>query len=149
VWLNPEVSGEIVPLLPSLSDRSQTAALGPGGFHAFEHYFAVQAAVRFHQRLGRDRVASRITELAGRFKDGLAEIPGVVVHTPRDPATSAGMVCFDVPGHTGPEVVELLGRKQIQITTASYRIPYARVGTSILNTPEEIDRTLREISALA
>jgi selenocysteine lyase/cysteine desulfurase len=45
--------------------------------------------------------------------------------------------------------VELLARKQIQITTASYRIPYARVGTSILNTPEEIDRTVREISALA
>jgi selenocysteine lyase/cysteine desulfurase len=149
VWVNPEVSGEIVPLLPSLSDRSRTAALGPGGFHAFEHHFAVQAAVRFHQRLGRDRVASRITELAGRFKDGLAEIPGVVVHTPRDPATSAGMVCFDVAGHTGPEVVELLERKQIQITTASYRIPYARAGTSILNTPEEIDRTVREISALA
>jgi isopenicillin-N epimerase len=149
VWVNPEVRGEIVPMLPSLSDRSETALLGPGGFHAFEQYFGVQAAVRFHQRLGRDRVASRIAELAGRFSDGLAEIPGVVVHTPRDPATSAGMVCFDVTGHTGPEVVELLARKQIQITTASYRIPYARVGTSILNTPEEIDRTVREISALA
>lgn len=149
VWVNPEVSGEIVPMLPSLSDRSETALLGPGGFHAFEQYFGVQAAVRFHQRLGRDRVASRITELAGRFKDGLADVPGVVVHTPRDPATSAGLVCFDVPGHTGPEVVELLRQKQIQITTASYRIPYARVGTSILNTPEEIDRTVREISALA
>ena len=59
------------------------------------------------------------------------------------------MVCFDVPGRTGPELVELLRQKNIQITTASYRIPYARVGTSILNTPEEIDRTVREISALA
>ncbi|WP_051769741.1 aminotransferase class V-fold PLP-dependent enzyme [Lentzea albidocapillata] len=149
VWVNPEVRGEIVPMLPSLSDRSETALLGPGGFHAFEQYFGVQAAVRFHQRLGRDRVAARIAELSGRFSDGLAEIPGVVVHTPRDPATSAGMVCFDVTGHSGPEVVELLARKQIQITTASYRIPYARVGTSILNTSEEIDRTVREISALA
>lgn len=149
VWVNPEVSDQIVPLLPSLSDRSETALLGPGGFHAFEHYYAVQAAVRFHQRLGRDRVAARITELSTRFKDGLAEIPGVVIHTPRDPGTSAGMVCFDVMGHTGHEVVEQLARKHIQITTASYRIPYARVGTSILNTPEEIDRTLTEINALA
>ncbi|WP_191302678.1 aminotransferase class V-fold PLP-dependent enzyme [Lentzea cavernae] len=149
VWVNPEVSDQIVPLLPSLSDRSTTALLGPGGFHAFEQYFAVQAAVRFHQRLGRDRVASRITELAGRFKDGLADIPGTVIHTSRDPATSAGMVCFDIAGHTGPELVDLLRQKDIQITTASYRIPYARIGTSILNTPEEIDRTLREISALA
>lgn len=149
VWVNPEVSDQIVPLLPSLSDRSPTALLGPGGFHAFEHYYAVRAAVRFHQRLGRDRVASRITELSARFSAGLAEIPGVVVHTPRDAAASAGMVCFDVPGRSGPELVELLRQKNIQITTASYRIPYARVGTSILNTPEEIDRTVREISALA
>lgn len=149
VWVNPEVSDQIVPLLPSLSDRSPTALLGPGGFHAFEQYYAVRAAVRFHQRLGRDRVASRITELSARFSAGLAEIPGVVVHTPRDASVSAGMVCFDVPGRTGPELVELLRQRNIQITTASYRIPYARVGTSILNTPEEIDRTVREISALA
>ncbi|USX51871.1 aminotransferase class V-fold PLP-dependent enzyme [Lentzea sp. HUAS12] len=50
VWVNPEVSDQIVPLLPSLSDRSPTALLGPGGFHAFEQYYAVRAAVRFHQR---------------------------------------------------------------------------------------------------
>ncbi|WP_167974400.1 aminotransferase class V-fold PLP-dependent enzyme [Lentzea indica] len=148
VWVNPEVSDQIVPLLPSLSNRSQTALLGPGGFHAFEHYYAVKAAVQFHQRLGRNRVAARITELATRFKDGLAEIPGVVIHTPRDPRLSAGMVCFDVAGMEGSEVLARLKPKRIQITTAAYRIPYARVGTSILNTPQEIDRTLKEIRAL-
>jgi selenocysteine lyase/cysteine desulfurase len=148
VWVNPQVSNQIVPLLPSLSNRSETALLGPGGFHAFEHYYAVKAAVEFHQRLGRNRVAARITELATRFKDGLAAIPGVVVHTPRDPKLSAGLVCFDVNGQTGDQVVARLEQKRIQITTAAYRIPYARIGTSILNTPEEIDRTLKEIRAL-
>lgn len=148
VWVNPQVSNQIVPLLPSLSNRSETALLGPGGFHPFEHYYAVRAAVEFHQRLGRSRVAARITELATRFKDGLAEIPGVVIHTPRDPKMSAGMVCFDVPGQTGPEVVGRLSEKRIQITTAAYRIPYARVGTAILNTPAEIDRTLKAIRSL-
>ncbi|WP_089950412.1 aminotransferase class V-fold PLP-dependent enzyme [Lentzea xinjiangensis] len=148
VWVNPEVSDQLAPLLPSFDNRSETALLGPGGFHAFEHHFAVQAAVRFHQRLGRGRVAGRITELATRFKDGLAETPGVVVHTPRDPAASAGLVCFDVTGLAGDEVVARLEPKRIQITTAAYRIPYARAGTSILNTPEEIDRTLAEIRAL-
>ena len=148
VWVNPQVSNQIVPLLPSLSNRSETAALGPGGFHAFEHYYGVRAAVDFHQRLGRSRVAARITELATRFKDGLAEIPGVVIHTPRDPGMSAGMVCFDVPGQSGDQVVARLSQKRIQITTAAYRIPYARIGTAILNTPAEIDRTLKEIRAL-
>ena len=42
---------------------------------------------------------------------------------------SAGMVCFDVAGLSGPELVERLAPKRIQITTASYRIPYARIGT--------------------
>lgn len=148
VWVNPQVSDQIVPLLPSLSNRSETALLGPGGFHAFEHYYAVKAAVEFHQRLGRNRVAARITELATRFKDGLAAMPGVVIHTPRDPRMSAGMVCFDVTGLTGDEVVARLEKKRIQITTAAYRIPYARIGTAILNTPSEIDRTLKEIRAL-
>ncbi|MGW6934045.1 aminotransferase class V-fold PLP-dependent enzyme [Lentzea sp. NPDC054927] len=149
VWVNPQVSNQIVPLLPSLSNRSETALLGPGGFHAFEHYYAVKAAVEFQQRLGRNRVAARITELATRFKDGLAEIPGVVIHTPRDPRMSAGLVCFDVAGQTGNEVAARLEQKRIQITTAAYRIPYARIGTAILNTPDEIDRTLKEIRALS
>lgn len=148
VWVNPQVSDQIMPLLPSLSNRSETALLGPGGFHAFEHFYAVKAAVEFHQRLGRNRVAARITELATRFKDGLAAMPGVVIHTPRDPRMSAGMVCFDVTGHSGDEVVARLAQKRIQITTAAYRIPYARIGTAILNTPSEIDRTLKEIRAL-
>ncbi|NGY65509.1 aminotransferase class V-fold PLP-dependent enzyme [Lentzea sp. NEAU-D13] len=147
VWVNPQVSDQIMPLLPSLSNRSETALLGPGGFHAFEHFYAVKAAVEFHQRLGRNRVAARITELATSFKDGLAAMPGVVIHTPRDPRMSAGMVCFDVTGHSGDEVVARLAQKRIQITTAAYRIPYARIGTAILNTPSEIDRTLKEIRA--
>jgi selenocysteine lyase/cysteine desulfurase len=148
VWVNPRVSNQIVPMLPSLSDRSETAALGPGGFHAFEHHYGVKAAVEFHQRLGRNRVAARITELATRFSDGLAEIPGVVVHTPRDPGMSAGIVCFDVDGQTSDQVVARLEQKRVQITTAPYRNPYARVGTAIINTPQEIDRALQEIRKL-
>lgn len=148
VWVNPEVANQIDPLLPGIDGRSPTALLGPGGFHAFEHQWAVPAAVRFHQRLGRNRVAARITELATQFKDGLAELPNTVIHTPRDPKMSAGMVCFDITGQTGQQVVERLAQKRIQITTASYRIPYARIGTAIVNTPQEIDRTLREIRAL-
>ncbi|MFI6102033.1 aminotransferase class V-fold PLP-dependent enzyme [Lentzea sp. NPDC051213] len=147
-WVNPQVSDQIVPLLPSLSNRSQTALLGPGGFHPFEHYYAVKAAVEFHQRLGRNRVAARITELATRFKDGLASIPGAVIHTPREPRMSAGLVCFDIAGQSGPQLVERLSQKRIQITTAAYRIPYARIGTAVINTQAEIDKTLKEIRAL-
>ncbi|MEU7477110.1 hypothetical protein AB0A63_14075 [Lentzea sp. NPDC042327] len=93
-------------------------------------------------------MAARITELATRFKEGLAELPGVTVHTPRDQDLSAGLVCFDVTGQTGDQLVARLERKRIQITTAPYRRPHARIGAAITNTPEEVDRTLAEIRSL-
>jgi selenocysteine lyase/cysteine desulfurase len=134
--------------VPTFDGRSPTSALGPGGFVAYEHLFAVPAAVDFHRKLGRTRVTSRITELSTRVRDGLAAMRGVTLRTPRDPALSAGLTCFDVDGVAGNQVVEHLAKKRIQITTASYRIPYARMGTSILNTPEQVDKALRGIAEL-
>ncbi|GLZ29505.1 class V aminotransferase [Lentzea sp. NBRC 105346] len=148
VWVNPAVVSEIRQVLPGADRTTPTTYLSPGGFHAFEHTYAVHAAVAFHQRLGRSRVAARITELSTRFKDGLAGLRGITIHTPRDPAMSAGITCFDVDGVPGSRVVEHLAAQRIQITTAAYRIPYARVGTSVLNTPEEVDRAVRAVASV-
>ncbi|WP_328394041.1 hypothetical protein OHS70_04950 [Streptomyces sp. NBC_00390] len=65
--------------------------MSPGGFLAFEHAFALPAAVALHEQLGRARVATRITQLSTRVKQGLSRIPGVTVHTPADPELSAGI----------------------------------------------------------
>ena len=56
--------------------------ISPGGFHAFEHRWAVGAAFQLHEKIGRARVAERIRVLNDRLKQGLAEIPAVTVHTP-------------------------------------------------------------------
>lgn len=145
VWINPAVTRQIRPVLPTFG---QNVGITPGGFYAFEHIYALHSAVAFHQRLGRSRVASRIASLSTQFKEGLARMRGVTIYTPRDPAMSAGITCFDVAGVAGGDVVKHLATKRIQITTAAYRIPYARVGTSILNTPSEIDAALRGVREL-
>ena len=67
----------------------------------------------------------------------------------RSPSLSAGLVCFDVHGMPPTEVVDRLLRRGIIATVTPYADALARVAPSILNTPAEVDRTLRAIRALA
>ncbi|HEY6085288.1 MAG TPA: aminotransferase class V-fold PLP-dependent enzyme, partial [Nitrospira sp.] len=44
----------------------------PGGFHSFEHRWALDEAFTFHQMIGKARVTQRIYELNQQLKQGLA-----------------------------------------------------------------------------
>ena len=124
-------------------------AMTPGGFHSFEHRWALAEAFRFHQRIGKARIAARTHTLNSRFKAGLAAMRHVSLRTPRSPSLSAGLVCFGVQGMPPAEVVDRLLRRGIIATVTPYADALARVAPSILNTPAEVDRTLRAIRALA
>ena len=128
---------------------TRAADVSPGGFLAYEHLLAIPAAVELHRAIGRDRIAARIAELNGAFREGAAKLPGVTLHTPRDPDLSAGISCYEVAGLSPDEVVRRLAAKRIRTTTSPYKISYARVSAGIMNLPEEIDTVLREIRALA
>ena len=58
------------------------ARLTPGGFHSFEHRWALAEAFEFHEAIGRARVEARIRTLVSRLRAGLSEVPGVTVRTP-------------------------------------------------------------------
>jgi selenocysteine lyase/cysteine desulfurase len=120
----------------------------PGGFQAFDHRWALPEAFRFHQRIGKARVTARIHELAQRCKDGLAGIGKVKLHTPKSAALSAGLVCFEVEGLTPEEVVKRLHARKIIASDTPYAPSYARLTPGLLNTPEEVDRTVAQIRAL-
>lgn len=122
--------------------------ISPGGFHAFEYAWALPAAFAFHQRIGRARVAARIHRLNDQCKEGLARMRGVKLHTPRGDKLSAGIVCFDVEGMKPEMVVERLLARRVIASTAPYAHSCVRLAPSLLNSPEEIETTLREIRAL-
>jgi selenocysteine lyase/cysteine desulfurase len=128
---------------------TQAKFVSPGGFLAYENLLGIKAAVEFHRSIGRDRIAARVRELNSAFRDGAATIPGVTLHTPRDPEVSGGLSCFEVRGLKPEEVAERLSEKRIRTNSSPYKVSYARVGAGIMNFPEEIDTTLREIRALA
>jgi selenocysteine lyase/cysteine desulfurase len=125
------------------------SAVSPGGFFAYEHQWAAVEAFRFHDTIGRPRIAARIAELNTRLKEGLAKLPKVTLHTPMDPAISAGINCFEVAGLTPQQVVAKLLDRRIVASTSPYKVTYPRLSAGIMNTPEEIDRALAAVRALA
>ena len=84
-WLEGRDPGSTTP----------ASAFTPGGYHAFEHRWALAEAFAFPQEIGRERAAERTHALATRLKEGLREIPGITVRTPLDARLSAGLVCCD------------------------------------------------------
>ena len=125
------------------------AVMTPGGFHSFEHRWALGEAFKFHQAIGKARVATRIHTLNHQLKEGLAEMGHVTLHTPRANEISAGIVCFEIQGLSPREVVARLHERGIIASVTPYATRYARLAPSLLTSPEEVNRTLREVGNLA
>jgi selenocysteine lyase/cysteine desulfurase len=120
----------------------------PGGFHSFEHRWALGEAFAFHERIGRPRVTSRIHELARQGKEGLAKMSHVTVHTPMSELLSAGLICFEVKGLKAEEVIKRLHARKIIASVTPYATEYARLSPGILNSPEEIETVLGVVREL-
>src|SRR5213596_2223306 len=127
---------------------ARAAWFSPGGFQAFEHYWALKEAIGFHQNIGPARITARIHELNGQMKEGLARMQNIRLYTSRDENLSAGMVCFDVKGMKPEQVVKHLLDQRIVASTTPYRVSYARLACSVVNTPQEVDMALRAIRDL-
>jgi selenocysteine lyase/cysteine desulfurase len=148
VWGRPTAWSHVRPTIPSFSGGSPAAELTPGGFHSFEHRWALAEAFRFHGRIGKARVDARIHALNRRLKAGLAGMPHVRLLTPRAEALSAGIVVFSVDRMSPSAVVSALARRRIVATTTPYSPSHARLAPGLLNTPGEVDRVLAAIRAL-
>jgi selenocysteine lyase/cysteine desulfurase len=164
IWARPENWARVTPTIPSFSaddvydawmnevpaPAPQTAArVTPGGFWAYEHQWAMGAAFRFHAKIGRKRIADRIRALNTQCKDGLAKIDGVTLHTPRDPALSAGVICFEVKGVPPADVVKRLLEKRIIASTSPYRVTYVRLAPSLINDEQEVETAIRAVRDIA
>ena len=140
--------GPITEIIPTFTPRSPGGQRSPGGYHDFEHRWALAEAFAFHQRIGRSTVVERTIEQASRLKEGLAGT-GVTLVTPTDPAVSAGIVCIDVPGLPPQNAVLTLREQGIVASSTPYATSYLRLGPSIVTTPEQVDAAVAAIGSLA
>jgi selenocysteine lyase/cysteine desulfurase len=137
------------PVIPTFSaGDSPGARFTPGGYHSFEHRWALREAFELHERIGRGRVAERIASQATRLKEGLAKIPSVRLITPDDPGMSAGIVCCEVEKMGPYNAVVALRQAGIVASVTPYEQQYLRFGPGIVTTPEQIDRVVDAVRKL-
>lgn len=129
-------------------DLPNSVYMTPGGFHSFEHRWALDEAFTFHRAIGKARVTQRIYELNQQMKQGLAKMPHITLHTPMSQDLSSGIVCFEVSAMTPGQVIERLRIKRIIGSVTPYATQYARLAPSLLTSPEDIEQTLKEILKL-
>ena len=159
IWGRSDAWPFVQPTIPSFDrmwrdppfERMPLAALHtPGGFHSFEHRWAVAEAFNFHSAIGKDRIAERIHHLNSLTKARMAKIKKVKIHTPMRPDRSAGIIAFEVVGLTPDQVVEGLHRQGVvgSVTPGFYQPSLARVAPSLLTTEPDVHRTVEAIAAL-
>ena len=149
------------PVIPPFDRRSIGAWLGfgaaatppgpaatPGGYHTFEHRWALRAAFEFHRVIERERVTARVHELAAALKQGLAGASKARLVTPTDPALSAGIVCVDVEGVPPDEAVGRLRAARVIASATPYNPSFLRLGTTIANSEADVDAAVRAVHSL-
>jgi selenocysteine lyase/cysteine desulfurase len=126
------------------------AGFTPGGYHSFEHRWALTEAFEFHRRIGVARIAARTYALAARLKAELAQIKGVAVQTPSSAALSAGLVCCSITNHDPDDFVqELYERHRVVATVAPYASQLIRFGPTIANSDDDVEHAVKAVHALA
>jgi selenocysteine lyase/cysteine desulfurase len=162
IWGNEKAWEQSEPVIPSFS-ASYNVWLGgmsqdqvpigehmsPGGFHSFEHRWALPEAFKLHLQLGKANVQKRIHQLNQQTKQGLAKMSHVKLYTPDSSELSSGLVCFDVEGMRPDDVVKRMHDKGIIMSSTPYRKSYARFAPSLLNNEQEIELALAQIRAFA
>ena len=164
IWANADNWARLTPMIPTFSEAESynawaegrdpatpvnAARMTPGGFHAYEHQWAMRAAFEMHLHMGKARVAARIRSLNDQLKTSLAGNKRIRIHTPLSGDLSAGLVAFEIEGLKPDDIVKRLLTKKIIASTSPYAVSYARLAPSLLNTPQEVERAAGEVLALA
>jgi len=116
---------------------------------------ALGPALDYLRALGMDRVRAHEIELTTYALDRLADLPGITLHGPLDPALRGGVVSFSIDGihpHDLGQIVDYegvairAGNHCCQVAMQSLDVPgTARASFYIYNTPEEVDILYRAL----
>jgi len=162
VWAHRDAWDQITPTIPAFTgtayrawkeNKTPAGPFGmmntPGGFHSFEHRWALPAAFAFQSDIGRAEIEGRIHELNTQLKQGLKRMSRVRLHTPMDPKLSAGITCFELEGIPNEEVVKrLFDKHKIIASLTPYAVIYTRLAPGLLTSAQQVDEALAAVRAL-
>ncbi|WP_434707692.1 aminotransferase class V-fold PLP-dependent enzyme [Pseudomonas sp. R1-1] len=134
----------VTPVIPTFSEATAfSTTMTPGGYHAFEHRWALDEAFKLHLQLGKAEVEARIHALNSYLKQRLQQRPQIELVTPLSPQLSAGFTFFRVRGKDSDKVAAHLMANRV-IADAVHRDvgPVIRTAPGLLNDEAQIDRLL-------
>lgn len=154
VWGTGSAWRRVAPIIPSFRGAGEESPPGyrmtPGGYHSFEHRWALAESFDLHTSIGPERIAARIAALSDGLREGLRRVRGVTVHAPPEEGTHSGVVTFSVRGLDGAETVrKLWDESRVQANVGPYEVQLARLGTCWLNTEDEVDAAVRAVASIA
>jgi isopenicillin-N epimerase len=111
----------------------------------------LDAALRFQETIGVDRIEARVRELRGQLLAGLAALPGIRIMSPDADGPGAGMVSFSIDGADSLTLQRRLAEAgNIRTRVISeYDYGWMRLSPHIYTMRGEIDRTVELIGRLA
>lgn len=134
----------VTPVIPTFSEATTfSTTMTPGGYHAFEHRWALDEAFKLHLQLGKAEVEARIHALNSYLKQRLQQRPQIELVTPLSPQLSAGFTFFRVRGKDSDKVAAHLMANRV-VADAVHRDvgPVIRTAPGLLNDEAQIDRLL-------
>ncbi|WP_236194439.1 pyoverdine-tailoring periplasmic protein PvdN [Pseudomonas glycinae] len=134
----------VTPIIPTFSEAEHfSTTMTPGGYHAFEHRWALTEAFKLHLQLGKVDVQARIHELNSYLKKRLLQRPQIELVTPLSPEFSAGFTFFRVRGKNSDKIAAHLMANKIVADAVERDVgPVIRTAPGLLNDEAQIDRLL-------
>jgi cysteine desulfurase/selenocysteine lyase len=115
------------------------------------------AAARYLAAIGMDAVRAHERAMAAYMLDALGEVPGIVIHGPRDPDRRGAAVSFSLPDIHPHDIAQLVDRDGVCVRAGHHcakplmRVlgvgATARASAYLYNTPDEIDHLVRALAS--
>ncbi|MGF6130876.1 selenocysteine lyase/cysteine desulfurase [Pseudomonas frederiksbergensis] len=138
----------VTPIIPTFSEATAfSTTMTPGGYHSFEHRWALNEAFKLHLQLGKADVQARIHALNSYLKKRLQAHTQIELVTPLSPELSSGFSFFRVKGKDSDKIAAYLMQNKVVADAVERDVgPVVRTAPGLLNTEAEIDRFMALLS---
>ena len=142
---------DVTPTIPTFSEATAfSTIMTPGGYHSFEHRWALDEAFKLHLGLGKAEVQARIHGLNTYAKNRLLERPQIELVTPASPQLSAGFTFFRIKDRDCEKVAAQLMENRVVCDSVDRDVgPVIRIAPGLLNSEHEIDRFMALLGKFA
>jgi len=161
-YVKKELQDKVQPLMGNYSAEGRRGAGGPPvrpSAHRYEQNgqynipaaLGIGTALDLQLAIGKANIEARARELATRLRRGLQEIRGVKLATSTDPRFAANLTTFALGDQPPQDIAKALqDRAGIVVRTVkTENVNGIRVSTHFYNHPDEVDRLLGVVRALA